>query len=92
MIVETSVVPRAGDEPCADRLVLGEHVLGVADGATKKPWDTGPDGAELAGAVAGHLLAARLARDPLMIDPPETKGLRPAANSFDDRAYLRVRL
>lgn len=260
MIVETSVVARTAAEPCADRLVLGEHVLGVADGATKKPWDTGPDGAELAEAVAGYLaataagcpareatdgatalvrdllagtapgagsavsfcvlhrprreiwrvgegrvlfdgtpvpprpsgervvaearalvlrkhladgvpeaellagdpgraavrellralvglrnrpdprygcaavdgqdvpdlfvevipvpagvrevvittdgypepaptlaeaerlLAARLARDPLMLDPPETKGLRPAANSFDDRAYLRVRL
>ncbi|WP_328442556.1 hypothetical protein [Amycolatopsis sp. NBC_00438] len=57
MILETSVVPRDSAEPCADRLVLGEHVLGVADGATKKPWDTGPDGAELAEAVAGHLAA-----------------------------------
>ncbi|MEA5364928.1 hypothetical protein VA596_35715 [Amycolatopsis sp., V23-08] len=57
MILESSVVPRAGDDPCADRLVLGEHVLGVADGATKKPWDAGPDGATLAEAVAGHLAA-----------------------------------
>ncbi|SEF34280.1 hypothetical protein SAMN05421837_107302 [Amycolatopsis pretoriensis] len=55
MIVEQSVVPRAGDEPCADRLISGAHVVGVADGATKKPWDTGPDGAALAEAVAGHL-------------------------------------
>ncbi|MFI5586930.1 hypothetical protein ACIA5G_17930 [Amycolatopsis sp. NPDC051758] len=57
MIVETSVVARTAAEPCADRLVLGEHVLGVADGATKKPWDAGPDGATLAEAVAGHLAA-----------------------------------
>jgi hypothetical protein len=25
-------------------------------------------------------------------DPPETKGLRPGANSFDDRTYLRLAL
>ncbi len=55
MIVESALVPRTATEPCADRLIVGEHVAGVADGATKKPWDTGPDGAELAEAVAGHL-------------------------------------
>ena len=34
-----------------------------------------------------------LARDPLMIDsPPQTKGVAPDANSFDDRLYLRVAL
>jgi hypothetical protein len=43
-------------------------------------------------AEAERLLAERLARDPLMLEPPETKGKRPAANSFDDRAYLRVAL
>jgi hypothetical protein len=43
-------------------------------------------------AESERLLAERLARDPLMLDPPETKGKRPAANSFDDRAYLRVAL
>lgn len=38
-------------------------------------------------------LAARLAEDPLMITPPPaTKGLTPGADSFDDRAYVRVRL
>ncbi|WP_439378319.1 hypothetical protein [Amycolatopsis lexingtonensis] len=55
MIVESALVPRTAAEPCADRLVVGAHMLGVADGATKKPWDTGPDGAELAEAVTGHL-------------------------------------
>jgi hypothetical protein len=44
-------------------------------------------------AEAERLLGARLARDPLMIaDPPETKGVRPGAHSFDDRAFVRVRL
>ncbi|MGW4062266.1 hypothetical protein ACWEGE_28565 [Amycolatopsis sp. NPDC004747] len=57
MIVESAVVPRTSAAPCADRLILGEHVLGVADGATGKPWDRGPDGAVLAEAVAGHLAA-----------------------------------
>ncbi|MGW3964957.1 hypothetical protein ACWED2_34420 [Amycolatopsis sp. NPDC005003] len=57
MIVESAVVPRTSAAPCADRLILGEHVLGVADGATGKPWDRGPDGAALAEAVAGHLAA-----------------------------------
>ncbi|GAA3968485.1 hypothetical protein [Gordonia caeni] len=38
-------------------------------------------------------LAARIRSDPLMIGPePETKGVEPAAASFDDRAYLRLRL
>ncbi|MDX3193561.1 hypothetical protein PV458_34610 [Streptomyces sp. MN03-5084-2B] len=69
MIVESAVVPRTSAVPCADRLILGEHVLGVADGATGKPWDSGPDGAALAEAVAGHLVAtasgtgARVATD-----------------------------
>lgn len=44
-------------------------------------------------AEAESLLAARLRRDPLLIDDvPETKGLRPGAHSFDDRAYLRLTL
>ena len=39
------------------------------------------------------LLAERIARDPLMIDgTPQTKGVQPGANSFDDRLYLRVAL
>ncbi|MFM9378300.1 hypothetical protein [Gordonia sp. VNK21] len=38
-------------------------------------------------------LAGRLAQDPLLIaEVPETKGLGPGASSFDDRAYLRLRL
>jgi hypothetical protein len=69
VIVESAVLPRTSAAPCADRLILGEHVLGVADGATGKPWDSGPDGATLAEAVAGHLAAtaagtgARVATD-----------------------------
>lgn len=36
-------------------------------------------------------LAASLARDPLRIgDRPSTKGVGPGAESFDDRAYLRI--
>jgi hypothetical protein len=57
VIIESAVIPRTSAAPCADRLILGEHVLGVADGATGKPWDRGPDGATLAEAVAGHLAA-----------------------------------
>lgn len=40
-----------------------------------------------------QLLAERIGRDPLMIEaPPQTKGVAPGANSFDDRLYLRVAL
>ncbi|GHF49959.1 hypothetical protein FHX82_003828 [Amycolatopsis bartoniae] len=39
------------------------------------------------------LLAGRIERDPLMIEEPTaTKGVGRGANSFDDRAYIRVRL
>lgn len=38
-------------------------------------------------------LLARLKRDPLLVaEPPQTKGWRPGAASYDDRAYVRVRL
>ena len=41
-------------------------------------------------AEAEQELAESLARDPLRIgEQPSTKGLRPGANSFDDRTYLR---
>lgn len=41
-------------------------------------------------AEAERELAESLARDPLRIgEHPSTKGLRPDANSFDDRTYLR---
>ena len=44
-------------------------------------------------AESEELLTERIARDPLMIDgTPQTKGVAPGANSFDDRLYLRVRL
>lgn len=44
-------------------------------------------------AESEELLAARIRSDPLMIGPaPETKGVAPGAGSFDDRAYLRLRL
>jgi hypothetical protein len=61
-IVESTVVPKSAAQPCADRLITGHQVVGVADGATAKPWDApaGPDGvelAELAAAVLGGLPA-----------------------------------
>ncbi|WP_370961145.1 hypothetical protein [Amycolatopsis sp. cg9] len=55
MIIESGLVPRSAAEPCADRLIEGRYLVGVADGATRKSWDTGPDGAALAEAIAGHL-------------------------------------
>lgn len=53
-IIETQVVPRSTEEPCADELIAGEHVAGVADGATAKPWESAaaPTGAVLAGRLA----------------------------------------
>lgn len=55
--LESALVPKSPDEPCADEVFFGEHVLGVADGATAKPWDTAatPTGALLAGRVAEML-------------------------------------
>lgn len=44
-------------------------------------------------ADAESALRARLAADPLMVqDPPATKGRPPGASSYDDRAFVRVRL
>lgn len=58
-IIESKIVPRSPAEPCADRLIMGTHVVGVADGATAKSWDdpNGPDGVALAEAVATVLAA-----------------------------------
>lgn len=42
---------------------------------------------------AESALQARLSADPLMVqDPPATKGRPPGASSYDDRAFVRVRL
>lgn len=58
-ILESALVPRSPTEPCADRLVLGEHVAGVADGATAKPWDApgAPTGTQLAETLSVMLSA-----------------------------------
>jgi glycerophosphoryl diester phosphodiesterase len=75
-----------------DRLIIGQHVLGVADGATAKPWDDpdGPDGAVLADAVASLLakldesataIAAVRAATELVAGMLGTAGIAPGAGS-----------
>lgn len=56
-VLEHSVVGTRGEAGCADILVRSPTVVGIADGATAKPWDDpgGPSGREIAFAVAKRL-------------------------------------
>lgn len=61
-IAEHSVVGSVSPTECADVLVMSPYVAGVVDGATAKPWDDacGPDGRQIAHAVAARLSALPL--------------------------------
>lgn len=101
MIVESFLVPRMEADPCADRLIIGEYVAGVVDGATRKSWDLGPDGAVLAEAVAGHLsvtgagMSARRVVDivtRLVAEMFAERGARPGSGSAVSFCLLHMQL
>ena len=59
-IIEEQVVGSVSETDCADVLILGADSVGVADGATSKPWDSSeaPLGREVARMVATVLARA----------------------------------
>ena len=58
-VIERFVAARHPDQPSADVIVVGDHVIGVVDGSTPKPWEEpGPTGVDVAAAVADVLRTA----------------------------------
>jgi hypothetical protein len=58
VVVERSCLARHPQEPNADRIVVGPHLVAVVDGSTAKPWEpVGATGVEVAETVAKQLEA-----------------------------------